>query len=53
MNVDVAYSLLIDLAWFFLGSWVVLLAAAYVLVFDESAAKAALASFANSSRPSR
>jgi len=33
MSFDVVYSYLIDLTWFFLGSWVALLAAAYVLAF--------------------
>jgi len=33
MSFDVVYSYLIDLTWFFLGSWVVLLAAVYVLAF--------------------
>jgi hypothetical protein len=33
MSVDAVYSYLIDLTWFFLGSWVVLLAAAYVVAF--------------------
>ena len=33
MSFDLAYSFLIALTWFFLGSWVVLLATAYVLAF--------------------
>ncbi|HYA23451.1 MAG TPA: hypothetical protein VEF05_04780 [Terriglobales bacterium] len=33
MSFDVAYSYLIDLTWFFLGGWVLLLATAYVLAF--------------------
>jgi hypothetical protein len=33
MSFDVVYSYLIDLTWFFLGSWVVLLATASVLAF--------------------
>jgi hypothetical protein len=33
MSFDEAYSLLIALTWFFLGSWVVLLATASVLAF--------------------
>jgi hypothetical protein len=33
MNIDVVYSWLIDSTWLFLGSWVVLLLAAYVVTF--------------------
>jgi hypothetical protein len=33
MSFDVVYSYLIDLTWFFLGGWILLLATAYVLVF--------------------
>ena len=33
MNVDLVYSCLIDSAWFFLGSWVVLLVTAGVAAF--------------------
>ena len=33
MSFDVMYTYLIDLTWFFLGSWIVLLAAAYLLAF--------------------
>jgi hypothetical protein len=34
MSFDVMYSYLIDLTWFFLGGWVVLLATAYILAFN-------------------
>jgi len=33
VNIDVIYSWLIDATWLFLGSWVVLLLAAYVVTF--------------------
>ena len=33
MDVDLVYSYLIDSTWFFLGSWVVLLLTASVVVF--------------------
>jgi len=33
MSFDAAYSYLIDLTWFFLGGWVLLLVMAYVLAF--------------------
>lgn len=33
MSFDAAYAYLIDLAWFFLGGWVLLLVMAYVLAF--------------------
>jgi hypothetical protein len=35
MSFDAAYSYLIDLTWFFLGGWVLLLATAYVLAFAD------------------
>jgi len=35
MNVDVVYSYLIDSVYFFLGSWVILLLAAYVAAFGR------------------
>jgi hypothetical protein len=35
MTFDTMYSCLIDLTWFFLGSWVVLLVSAYVLAFSK------------------
>jgi hypothetical protein len=35
MSFDVIYSYLIDLTWFFLGSWVILLAAAYFAAFSR------------------
>jgi hypothetical protein len=35
MSFDAMYSYLIDLAWFFLGGWVVLLAAAYIMAFSS------------------
>ncbi|HXZ31906.1 MAG TPA: hypothetical protein VEH30_06465 [Terriglobales bacterium] len=34
MSSDVLYSYLIDLTWFFLSSWVVLLAAACLVAFN-------------------
>jgi hypothetical protein len=34
MTFDRMYSYLIDLAWFFLGSWVALLGTMYVAVFN-------------------
>ena len=34
MSFDVVYSYLIDPTWFFLGGWILLLATAYVLVFN-------------------
>jgi hypothetical protein len=34
MNVDLVYSYLIDSAWFFLGSWVVLLLTAGIVAFS-------------------
>ena len=37
MSFDVLYSYLIDLTWFFLGSWVVLLATAGVVAFSNRA----------------
>lgn len=37
MSFDVLYSYLIDLAWFFLGSWVVLLATAGIVAFSNRA----------------
>lgn len=33
MSFDVAYSYLIDLTWFFLGGWILLLMTAYILAF--------------------
>lgn len=38
MNFDILYSYLIDVTWVFLGSWVALLAAAYVVVFGRDRA---------------
>jgi hypothetical protein len=35
MNFDSLYSYLIDVTWLFLGSWVALLAAAYMVVFGR------------------
>jgi hypothetical protein len=35
MNFDILYSYLIDVTWVFLGSWVALLTAAYVVVFGR------------------
>jgi len=35
MNVDVLYSCLIDSVYFFLGSWVILLLAAYLAAFGH------------------
>jgi len=35
MNVDLVYSCLIDSACFFLGSWVILLLAAYGMAFGR------------------
>lgn len=34
MSFDAMYSYLIGLTWFFLGSWVVLLATAYIMAFN-------------------
>ncbi|MBV8050248.1 MAG: hypothetical protein JOZ80_03615 [Acidobacteriaceae bacterium] len=34
MPFDSLYSLLIDATWLFLGSWIVLLTAAYILAFN-------------------
>jgi len=36
MNPDALYSYLIDLTWFFLTSWIVLLATAYVMAFNDN-----------------
>jgi hypothetical protein len=35
MNFEILYSYLIDVTWLFLGSWLALLAAAYVVVFGR------------------
>jgi hypothetical protein len=35
MNVDLVYSYLIDLTWFFLGSWVVVLLTAAAVAFAD------------------
>jgi len=35
MSFDLAYSYLIDLTWFFLGGWILLLATACVLAFTS------------------
>ena len=39
MNFELIYSYLIDTTWFFLGSWVVVLLAAYVVAFGRETAK--------------
>ena len=35
MSFDSLYSYLIDATWLFLGSWIVLLTAAYILAFNS------------------
>lgn len=35
MNVDVVYSYLIDLTWFFVGVWVLLLTTAAIVAFAD------------------
>jgi hypothetical protein len=35
MSFDAVYSYLIDLTWFFLVGWIVLLASAYVMAFNS------------------
>ena len=40
MNVELVYTYLIDSTWFFLGSWVVLLLTAGVLVFVPTGSRA-------------
>jgi hypothetical protein len=35
MSFDTLYSCLIDATWLFLGSWIVLLTAAYIVAFNS------------------
>lgn len=42
MSFDAVYSYLMDLTWFFLGGWILLLATAYFLVFTGDRARRAV-----------